>query len=373
MFKMERLFTIVNYLLPIIILALSILSATGLCMGGCNALSNYRLFGTSFAVSGVGFAVLLLVGVYLGDRFRWAPLAVDLLVAAGLGAELYFVAIQKLVVKKWCPICLTIAATLVVFAIMRGINAYRRRDIKASAGMSHTAWMINRAGKTALLLLLVLSGFMVAIVSVGKKSVALSQQARELEATAAQLARQVPNPLTTADVWFGNRMSPVEVYFVSDWYCGFCRKVEPIIESALPLLAEKVHYTWIDMAIHQESLNVIPYGLQALLNDKPNYLKTRRTLMRLTASNQVLNEDSIRAGLKQAGIPVSDLDKGALSLLYMDGTMFARSAGVTQTPSVIIVNTKTGQRQLLTGSDQITGENLLKAVAGVGQSSGDVH
>lgn len=362
MSKQERLFTIANYLFPAIILVLSILSTTDLCMGGCSALSGYRLFGTSFAVGGAVYAVLLVASVYLTNRFRRAPWAVDLLIAIGLGAEIYFMAIQKLVVKKWCPICLTIAAVLVTFAILRGINAYRHRDVAASANMSHAVWLINLAGKTLLVLLCVLSGFMVAIVSVGKNPVALSQQARELEAAADQMTQQAPNPLATANVWFGNSKSPIEVYFVSDWYCGFCRKVEPVVESVLPLLAEKARYTWIDMAMHRESLNVIPYGLQALLKDKPNYLKTRRTLMRLTASNQVLSEDSIRAGLKQAGIPVSDLDKGALSLLYMDGTVFARSAGVTQTPSAVIVDTRTGRRQLLQGADQLTREGLLKAV-----------
>src|ERR1035441_6007285 len=32
-----------------------------------------------------------------------------------------------------------------------------------------------------------------------------------------------------ADIWLGNKTSNMEVYFIGDWYCGFCRRLEPAI------------------------------------------------------------------------------------------------------------------------------------------------
>lgn len=360
MSKQERLFNIANYLLPSIILGLSGLSATGLCMGGCSALSDYRLFGASFAVGGSIYAIMLLVGVFLSRRSRRASWTVDLMVAAGLGAEIYFVAIQKLVVKKWCPICLTIAAILILFAFMRGIKAYSQRDTSALAGMSHGAWLLNLFGKALLIVIVAFAGFMVSIVSVGKKQVALSQRAMELESAATDMTRQVTALLSTADIWFGNTKSPIEIYIITDWYCNYCREIDPVVESVLSELGKVARYTWIDVAIHQESMNLIPYGLHFLLNDKPNYLKAREVMLGLTKDGKPVSDHKIRSSLEAAGIIAPQIEKGRVNILFVDGTMMCKAYGITQTPSIVIANTATGKHQILTGTAQITRESLLR-------------
>lgn len=367
--KQERLFNITNYLFPSIILALSILSATGLCMGGCSAISDYRLFGTSFAVGGTVFAILLLIGVYLTARLRQATWAIDLMVAAGLGAEIYFVAIQKLVVKKWCPICLTIAVILVLFAFTRGAKAYSYRDTPALAGMSHGAWFLHLFGKAVLVVLVVFLGFMIAIVSVGKKQVPLSAQARELEAAATQMTQHASDPLSTADIWFGNNKSSIDVYIVTDWYCNYCREIEPVVESVLPILGKVARYTWIDVAIHQESMNLIPYGLHFLLNDKRNYLEARHVMQNLAKDGKPVSDHKIRLSLEAAGIRAPQIEKGRVNVLFVDSAIMCKAYGITQTPSVIIFDTASGKHQVLTGTAQITRENLMR-IAKEGEKNG---
>jgi len=89
--------------------------------------------------------------------------------------------------------------------------------------------------------------------------------------------------LSAKNIWFGNLSSPVEVYFVSDWYCDYCRRVEPVVKSALSDIGAKAKYTWIDLAIHRESMNIIPVSLDVLLGDKKT---TSRLVVYCTVSRQ---------------------------------------------------------------------------------------
>lgn len=359
----ENIISAANYAQPIIILALALVSATDLCSGGCSSLSDYRLFGTDFVAGGAAYALLLLAALFITTRARKYEWVVDLLVAAGLGAEIYFVAIQKLVVKQWCPICLSIAAVLVVFACLRGAMAYARRQPERYASMPHGKWFIIQAGKAFIVLTAVLAGFMISIVSVGKKQVALSDQAKELETVAREM-NQLENPLATQDIWFGDKDKPFEVYFISDWYCGFCRTIEPAIEKVLPELGKHARYTWLEMTIHRESLNISPFTMNVLVYDKPHYLKARKAMFALTASGRVVSEQQIKKALKSVGVTAWEPDKGKMSILYMDSASFVQLNKINQTPSVIIVDTRNGSRKILSGGNEITPANLLKAVGG---------
>ena len=197
--RFKKIIELSNYILPLIILILSLLSASDLCMGGCSALSNYQLFGTRFVVGGSIYAVLLMGTTYFTKRtnkFHWL---VDILVSAGLGAEIWFISIQKYVVQKWCPICLSIAATLVIFFLVRAITSGFRlsqEPVKAPPRKQLTA----RLRKSMLVFGGVIAGLAVAVVSVGERKVDLSPLAKELEAATAEFSG-LPNPLSRSDIW----------------------------------------------------------------------------------------------------------------------------------------------------------------------------
>ena len=357
--RFKKIIAISNYILPLIILTLSLLSTSDLCMGGCSALSDYRLFGTSFVIGGSIYALLLMGTAYFtkrANKFHWL---VDILVSVGLGAEIWFISIQKYVVQKWCPICLSIAATLAIFFLVRAISSGFRLSEESTPRKRLTA----RLRKSMLVLVGVFAGLAVAVVSVGEKKVDLNPLAKELEAATAEFTG-LPNPLSRSDIWFGRKDSRVEVYFVSDWYCEFCRKSEHVVESALPELEKLARYTWIDLALHRESKNLIPFSLNMLLNNKEQYLKSRHIFFELTKDGKAVSEEKIKISLQAAGIKIPETGTGDHNVLYMDGAMFCRDGGVNQTPTAIIVDTETGRHQMLAGIDQLTTENLLKAVKG---------
>jgi len=174
--KTAKLNKVGNYAFPSLILALSLLSLTDLCMGGCSGLSDYRLFGTHFAVGGSLYAILLLASVYLTERANKYHWATDLLIAVGIGAELWFISIQKIVEKTWCPICLTIAGVLATFALVRGLRAWLLRNPEAYAGLSHWKWLSLQLRNMVVVWAAIAIGFFAALTSTGKKNVELSAE-----------------------------------------------------------------------------------------------------------------------------------------------------------------------------------------------------
>ena len=67
---------------------------------------------------------------------------------------------------------------------------------------------------------------------------------------------------------FGLKNSPVEIYFVTDWYCPSCKKIEPLIEKLYPTMRAKATFFFIDYPIHKKSMNFSPYNLAFLINYK---------------------------------------------------------------------------------------------------------
>lgn len=369
MISKEKAIKMADYALPAMVLVLSMLSATDFCSGGCSALSDFQLFGQHFAFAGAIYAIVLAVTVVIAGRLRKVNWVVDFLVFAGAGAEIYFIAIQKFIVKKWCPVCLTIAVVIFIFALLRGAWMYRGRDPRSYEGISHGKWFIIHAWKTALVILFVVTGLLTSLISVGRKHVQLFGQTPGLEHEAqAQTMKKLESSLSAENIWFGEKSSPVEVYFVFDWYCEFCREIEPVVESVLPSLGKTVRYTWIDMAIHPESMQLIPFGQAILLQDKAHYMKARHVLLNVAKSEKTISPGTIKDSFKKAGLRMPVIDKGKQSVLFIDGIMFCRANNVNMTPSVIIVDTMSGQRKVLSGANQITRDNLLQAVKGVARN-----
>ena len=355
------------YALPVVVLVLSLLSATGLCMGGCSSLVNYRLFGTNFVVGGSIYALLLLGMTVVSFRWaNWCHFSTDALLSGGLGAELWFIFIQKYTVKTWCPICLSIAGCLVVLVIVRVLRAFADRDDNIK-GISHVKWFWRMFSNSFILFLAVLGGFSVAIVSVGVekgKSPFSVRTAAGTTAAASKIASQDQAKIVgmaTDDVWFGNKQGKYDVYFLSDWYCNYCREAEPVMEKMLPDLGKVARYTWLDYPIHQAAVGIVPYSVSVLLSDKEHYMSARYALFDLSKTDQKPQEMSIRSVLDRAGVKKTETDPRAIDV-FQHGINLAKEVRVQVTPSVIIINRKTGAKKLLSGNSEITKENIFKVV-----------
>jgi protein-disulfide isomerase len=324
-------------------LALSIVSGLEICIKYCAATNDYQLFGFPFELMGILFFVTAIALHLLSLKYNYSSLFVGWMIAASLGAELMFIFVQKYQIGHWCPICLSIATCVLIAGITLSYDyfknlfqtiQYKKRDEIMSTitrGFSSLAFMIL--------------GLLMAFVGVQK-----------VDAVATGISE------IKQKIVFGNKNSPIEVYFATDWYCPSCRKIEPMIEKLLPKIKSQVAFYFIDYAIHKKSINYTPYNLAFMMNDKAYYFKARELLTQMAAENEKPIDDEVTAAAKKAKIPFKELTfldvKSGIDYFDEIKDKYQMNA----TPTLIITNSKTNKAVKLEGADEITEEAILKGI-----------
>jgi uncharacterized membrane protein len=231
-------------------LVLSILSATSLCnFGGCTEAHQYRLFGLPFPASGIMFFTAAGLLTVLVNRLPWTGTALDLLLAGAAGAENNMILLQKYVIKAWCPICLGIAAIIYLVAASRLATTLisRKEEFRMS---------LKSIGKPLLLATTFLLGFTLTYYGIAKPEAAAGQ----------------------TNLYLGKQESKLEVNLFSDWLCPMCVRVEGVIDTLYPVLAQKARLQFVDKIIHPEAINFVPYHLSFATYEKAKYLSLRKAL-----------------------------------------------------------------------------------------------
>jgi protein-disulfide isomerase len=322
---------------------LSILSWLELCVEHCSANQDYRLFGFPFAIFGITFFIVLNVLHLSSRKFPFLAQWTGWLVASALGAELMFILVQKYQIGNWCPVCLSIAFFILIAGAALSSNYIKAlyRDIKQrNRGniMGHI-----KQGLTSLSFIVL--GFLMAFVGVSKPN--------EAEAAMEEMKTRLA---------FGTLNSPVEVYFVTDWYCPSCKKVEPQIEKILPEIKSKSAFYFIDYPIHKKSLNFTPYNLDFLIYDKTNYLNARKALSDLSEKTETPNDNDILKIAKANNLTFNELSylevKTGIDLF----DKIVEKYDLSGTPTIIITNTKTNKVIKLEGRDGISEDKIKDAV-----------
>lgn len=357
------------YILPAIGIVLSTLSATDLCVGGCTALADYRLFKMPFGVFGVAFFLALIAAHYLHRSTAKASFLLPMLVSAGLGAEIWFIAIQKVVIEQWCPICLTIASLLAAMAATLLWRAYKDPKVQKT----RREWIITNTNRVAIHLLAIITGLGIAVGAVGMRPVKMTTEAKAIDPFSPMQPKTPPSKsLSEEDIWFGNPDSKVDVYIVSDWYCSFCRQIEPTIQRILPEIRGEARYTWVEYPAHRESLNIAPHSIAALLDNKQSYLAVRAALIKATKIEapgiklQALSDAQIIETLSQIVNTDRPEDlKERARQVFMAGVAFCRANQITHTPSVVVVNRQTNAKKILAGAEAISAKTVLKAISDI--------
>jgi len=211
--------------------------------------------------------------------------------------------------------------------------------------------MLNiKHGLTSLSFLLL--GFLMSFIGISNPNSA--------EATAAAIKDKIA---------FGLRESHLEIYFVTDWFCPSCKKVEPLIEKLFPKLRTESTFYFIDYPIHKKSMNFSPYNLAFLINSKDQYLKARNLLIQLTDTNDSPKDDDIEKAARKEKIPFSEVS-------YLDvksGMDFFDSIvdkyKLKYTPTLIINNIRTHKTVTLEGRDDITEMKILEAIEKVNKKT----
>ena len=324
---------------------LSVLSWLGICTNGCEESHLYRFFGFPLSPLGVGYFTLCGLAFLARNRFRFAGFLVPVLLSAALGSEFVLVWIQKYVIGRWCPLCVGIALSVATACILIALERLPGVAFRIRGG-ERDPEMKRLAAKTALILFAFLAGMGVTAMGLKKP-----------DAVAAGLSM---NSLA-----FGNEGSTSEVYIITDWFCPACRVAEPEILKGARKAMKQAKVVFVDYPVHPETFNFIPYNLSFIVREKGKYLEIREAMATLARKTKEPTPEDVQATVSPLGVkyvPLNYVDVVA-GMQYF--STLVKKFKVPGTPSVVVLDSRTGKTKTLYGILEITSDNILKAVAEV--------
>ena len=312
-------------------LVLSIMDLLEICTDACSETAKFTIFSFNFGWFGLAFFTTVLASLAVRCRFSVAGLLMSLLLFGAAGAELHFIWLQKYEIGKWCPICLTIAATVYLGCGVLLYETLRSETVK------------NKFKRIAVMVAALVVGTITATFGVVRESQA------------------------ALDFFLGKAKSPVTVYFISDWFCPVCQKVEPRIEQIYAHVAKEARIAFIDYPIHAETNNFTPYNLQFLAFEKEKYPKLRAALAELAKKTKTPTPEQVQAAVAPHGVTLRQMNYADILYGLQANLTTYRGFGVTATPSVVIANAKTKKHKVLLGDRQITLPAIQTALSEVGR------
>ncbi|CDR35185.1 thioredoxin domain-containing protein [Criblamydia sequanensis] len=324
-------------------LTLSILSVFEFCHTACATGQKYRLFGFKFEFFGIAFFAAAILFHLLSSVSPIFTVLTSLMLASGIGAEIWFLFLQKVIIGTWCPICVSIAATIFVAALTRMIHFFKSNFYDTTQGEA-----MKSLSKTFPTVGVLIAGFMFAFLGVDKINPLVAAQASLKD-----------------NINLGHATSPVEVYVFTDWFCPACKKIEPLIEQLAPEIKENAKLYFVDAAIHQESLNYTPYNLAFMVNNKEDYFKIRKALDNLAKTTKAPSDADIEKAVSPLGVKLKELNFNDVATGVKLFKRLVKQFDLRSTPAVIIVNIDTKKGKKLFGTTDINRENILEAIDAV--------
>jgi thioredoxin family protein len=316
-------------------LGLSIVSQLKIC-SACTAMGSFTIFGMGFGWFGIVFFAILLAAIGLRRLFLPADGVASLLIFSAAGAECHFIWLQKYLIGQWCPICLGIASAILFATI---VVLYEKYSLFRCDGAS----MKNLVKQFSLLSLAFIIGLSMSVLGV----------------TRQDAGADVVNP------YLGKADSTTVVYFVSDWFCPACRKLEPTLERIFPEIARTVKVGFVDYPIHKETLNFTPYNLQFLYYEKGKYISLRKALSALSFKTNKPTADEVQKAVAPYGVKLREMNYADILFGMQSDLTVYRGFGLKSTPSVVVTDTKTKKTKILVGDAEITLQAIKSAIAAV--------
>lgn len=308
---------------------LSLMDLLEICTDACSETATFTIFGLNFGWFGLAFFTFVLLSLTVRNRLSLAGLLLTLLLFSAAGAELHFIWLQKYEIGKWCPICLSIAAAVYLGCGVLIFETLRSGTVKS-----------NFKRITIMIVALVLGA-----------TVASFGVARESQAS--------------FDFFLGKKKSPITVYFISDWFCPACKKVEPRIEQIYEQVSKEARVAFIDYPIHAETNNFTPYNLQFLAFEKEKYPKLRCALAELALKTKTPTPEQVQAVIAPYGVMLRQMNYADISFGLQTNMTTYRGFNIKGTPSVVIDNSKTKKHKILVGDKQITLQAVQAAMTEV--------
>lgn len=321
-------------------LILSFFSIMGFCTTACAEGHSYRLFQMKFEYIGILFFILALFIHFLSVKSFLFSLINSALFAGAAGAEIYFIYLQKYVIKSWCPVCLGIATTVILILIAYTIFNFMRFNTYKDGRV-----MKNLLAYKFSLLAIGIIGFLMAFAGTTK----INAEEEVLGSIKKSIA-------------FGNTDSPIEVFIFTDWFCPACLRIEPIIQKTVPQLEKEAQIYFIDAFIHYESLNFLPYNLSFMINNKNNYFELRKALSKISSKTDSPTDSQINGEIKPLNVTYKELSYKDIAIATKLFRSFKKQFAITKTPMIVIINTKTKKGKKLKGTAEITESKILQSV-----------
>ena len=326
---------------------LSVMSWLGICSDGCEESHLYRLFGFPLSPLGVGFFTLCGLAFLTRNRFRFSGFLIPLLLSGALGSEFVLVWFQKYVIGRWCPLCVGIALSVATACVLIALERLPGVAIRIRGGERNLE-MKRLAVKTALILFAFLAGMGITAMGLEKP-----------DAFAAGLP--------VKSLAFGDAESSTEVYFITDWFCPACRVAEPEILKGARKAMQRANVVFVDYPVHPETFNFIPYNLSFIVREKAKYLEIREAMATLARKTKEPTPEDVQAAVSPLGVKYVPLNYVDVMAGMQYFSSLVKRFKVPGTPSVAVLDSRTGKTKTLYGILEITSDNIMKAVAEVSE------
>jgi thiol-disulfide isomerase/thioredoxin len=349
MLKEGKLFPIwQRWLFCIVILAvctgfiLSIISWLRLCSGVCSESHSWRIFGLPFEFIGLLFFLTVFVMTVLSIKYPDLTFYTGLMLVGALGSECKLIQIQKYEIGSWCPVCLSIAACIFLAFLCFTIKFIS--EISSAIKQRDKGELMNNLWKGVSGIAVFILGVLLAVIGVSRFD--------PLDAAENTIKESLA---------FGDKDSPIELYLFTDWACPACRQLEPNLEKMFTTITKNARFTFVDHAIHTETLNYSPYNVSFMIKNKPQYLKLREALTKLALQTATPTDEQIEKLAESFDTKYQQLHFADITLSQKYFKQLAKQFGVSKTPTLILINKETKKGKKLIGSE-ITEENVLKAI-----------
>lgn len=321
-------------------LVLSISLAVGLCTEACKATYTWTIFGMKFPFFGIGFFALCLLLFHLRDRPA-IRILFPALIAGACGAEVSFLYVQHSVIKRWCPMCLAVALCVGVagIALASGYVSGARKHFGSERGAT-----MRVLSKGVFVAAIMAAGSYIAFLGMGSPP--------DVHAN-------------TLPVAIGNMDSEIEVYVFTDWFCPACRKAEPDLEKAYPDIMRRAKLIFVDIPIHAETMNYIPYNLSFLVREKGRYLEIRKALLQLALRTKEPTPEDVQTAVTPLGVTFRPLNYADVNAGVQYFQTVVKAFGVEGTPAMVVYNRKTRTIKSLNSVRDLSYPHILMAVSGV--------
>lgn len=322
---------------------LTLLSWTGTCTEACEESHSYRIFGLSFESVGFLYFLLLSIGYALSPQSKPMALFTGIILAGGLGAEILFLLIQRYALHHWCPICLGIAASILVTAIM--FTADYMLDLQFLLKQGKRNEISKTLLRAVVCLTAVFLGFLASFIGVTK----IDDMAIEEESVQQKIA-------------FGNKESPIEILLFTSWSCPACQKLEPSLVRIIPPLLERSKVIFVDHISDVKTLNMAPYNVSFMLHNKDKYFELRQVLHELAKTTDSPTDALVKQAAKKIDVKYQDVNYADADMTIDYFKSLSTKYDISSLPAAVIIDTKTNQHKKLSGTAQVTSENILKTI-----------